>query len=181
MKKFSFIAGHPADDTRGMTLVIDRSALPPDMKLGLVLDDDGKAIPGFVRGLANHRPAAAGCDAAELVLLERTRIRARIAGMEGVLTVEPGTRFDANMTGEHVRAEVEGGELALRGGQRVVDVQAPRARVTVDKAPKAAHVFTLVADKPAGARSGDRFPVEVTQYSRAGDRCGAVAVMFTFD
>ncbi|MCC6665361.1 MAG: hypothetical protein IT375_16530 [Polyangiaceae bacterium] len=181
MKKFSFIAGHPADDSRGMTLVVDRSALPPDMKLGLLLDDDGKAIPGFDRGLAKRGHAGAGCDSTELVLLERVRIRARVGGMDGILTVEPGTRFDAALGGGPLRAEVDGGEIALRGGQRLVDVRAPRARVTVDKAPSAAHVFTLVADKPAGARPGERFPVEVTQYSSTGERCGAVAVMFTFD
>lgn len=182
MKKFSFIAGHPADETRGMTLVIDRSALPADMKLGVLLDDDGKAIPGFDRALSRRgAPHAGGCEAAELILLERTRIRARIAGMDGVLTVEPGTRFDQDGGGSNVRAEIEGGELLMREGRRYADVRAPRAQLFVDKQPNAAHVFTLVATKPAGARPGERFPVEVTQYTRAGERCGAVAVLFTFD
>ncbi len=181
MKTFSFIAGHPADATRGMTLVIDRSALPDGMRLGMFLDDDGKAIPGFDRAATRRSAAGAASDGVEFVLLERTRIRARVAGVDGVLTVEPGTRFDRDAGGDSVQAELDGGTLTYRDGRRYVDVTAPKAQVFVDKQPNAAHVFTLAADKPAGARPGEQYPVEVTQYARDGERCGAVAVLFTFD
>jgi hypothetical protein len=182
MKTFSFIAGHPDDPTRGMLLAIDRSRVPADMKLGMYLDDDGKQIPGFDRAAARRAALAAhGAGPSAFVLLERTRIHAKLCGVEGVLTVEPGTRFDVNLGGELGALEIEGGELTMREGRRYADLKGPRPRLTLDKRPNAAHVFTLVAEKPPGANPGDLFFVEVTQLTRTGDRQGAVAVNFTFD
>ncbi len=49
ISRFSFAAGDKHDASRGLRLVVDRSALPAGMKLGLWLDDEGNEIPGLER------------------------------------------------------------------------------------------------------------------------------------
>ena len=178
MKRFAFISGNKADASRGMQLVVDRSRVPAGMKLGLWLDDDGKAFPNLARP-ALRRAVDAGCG--EFVLLDRTRIRARLCGFDGVLTVEPGTRFDAGLGEDVVPAEVRGGDVLSREGRRFAELRDPRSTIAIDKRPNDVHVFTLEAEAPPNAKAGERFRVDVVQKDATGTVVGGLTVLFAFD
>ncbi len=136
-------------------------------------------MPGLDRPA--RRRAAAGFPAADLVLLDRTRVRARLGPIEGVLTVEPGTRFDAGAPRELGEVSVKGGNIVLREGRRFAELRASEAVLSIDKRPNEFHVFTIEAERPLGARTGDRFRVDVVQTDVRGVTVGGLAVVFAFD
>jgi hypothetical protein len=177
MKRFSFVAGHKADASSGMVLEIDRSSLPAETKLGLWLDDDGRALPG--RGARVATEAVA--QQAALVFEEGARIRTRFGGIVGTLTLAPGTRFDADPATGPTTKDVRGARVALREGRRFADLHEPLAALHLDKQPHGVHVFTLEAERPPGAKPGDRHVVHVTQKTREGVTVGGISVEFVFD
>lgn len=180
MKTFSFISGNKADATRGMQLVINRRELPGDAALGVWLDDDGKAMPGFDRP-ARRRAAEPRGPACEFVLLDRTRVRAKFGAMEGVLTLEPGTRFDGARGQDLGDVRSKGGELIDRGGRRFGVVREQSALFEIDRRAHEAHVFTLEAERPFNAKPGQRYRVDVIQRSATGVVVGGLTVAFVFD
>ncbi len=183
IKTFSFSSGDQADRVHGLELIIDRSALPEDMKLSLWLDDDGTEIPGLervrrdVRGRLTGNPAA---SCSSFVLLDRARVAANLGSRSGVLTLEKGTRFDAYGGAYQTPMKVRGGAIAVQEGRRLAAIRERQAVLTVDRKPGEVHVFTLVAEKPPSAQPGARYFVEVTQRS-GGVVAGAVACEFVFD
>lgn len=179
MKTFSFIAGNQYDPSRGMKVGIDRSKLPPSMKLRMQLDDDGRAFPKLPRTAARH--ARAGDCAAHIEFIERTRLHVRLGSMEGQIQLEAGSRIElVDKVGlGDVRAT--GASISMRGSRRVADITSHVAAFEIDKQPNDFHVFTIEAEKPVGARPGDMYRVDVTQADADGNVVGGIAVMFTFD
>lgn len=177
MKTFSFIAGNLHDPSHGMTVAVDRSRLPPAMRVRLQLDDDGKAFPHVPRPVL-RRP---GNDVTHVEFVERTKLRVRLGDMEGHLHVEAGTRFESTGKSRLGDVKASGAIVSQRGPLRVAEITAAQAEFGIDKLPNDFHVFTIEADKPAGARPGEYFRVDVTQRDASGNVTGGIAVMFNFD
>ncbi|MBI5535810.1 MAG: hypothetical protein HY898_24035 [Deltaproteobacteria bacterium] len=180
MKTFSFIAGNKADASQGMKLHVNRSLVPNHMHVGVWLDDDGKAFPHIVRP-ATERLARAGTAAADFVLLNRAQVATTLRGVEGVLTIEPGTRFDAGRGGELGEIKAFGAEIQTKLGRRFALIQTPKAVLTIDKQPHDFHVFTIEGKKPAGAKPGQQYRVDIAQENSKGVVVGGLTVIFTFD
>lgn len=179
MKTFSFVSGTKVDASRSMALVIDRRALPTDMKLGLWIDDDGKQLRNVDRP-ATRGGAQGGFGIGEVVFLERTRLRTRIGALDGVLTLEAGSRFESVSPGRLTALSVQGGEIREREGRRFADFNAPIGALRVERTPNEPHVFTIEAEKPAGAKAGERFVVHIAQKDETGVTVGGVTAVFVF-
>ncbi len=177
MKTFSFIAGNKYDPSHGMTVGIDRSRIPPNMRVRLQLDDDGKAFPRLPRPAVSAR----GAEEGHVVFVERTKLRVKLGDIEGNLHVEAGTRFELTGRARLGDVKVEGAAVSTRGQLRVAEITAHHAEFGIDKQPNDFHVFTIEADKPAGAQPGQYFRVDVTQKDAGGTVIGGIAVMFNFD
>ncbi len=177
MKSFSFISGNTFDASRGMTLVVDRSRLPSNMNLGMWLDDDGKAFPALPRTIGK---TTAGEDG-EVVFVDATRLRLKIGGVEAMVSVAAGTRVEIAPKTTVGEIKVTGASVTTRGTRRFAQLTAPKAEVAVDKQPNAVHVFTLDAEKPAGAPLGAAYRVDVAQRDATGTVVGGVTVVFKFD
>jgi hypothetical protein len=185
MKTFSFLAGSKADKTRGMQIVVDRTKVPTAARVGLRLDDDGKAYPNVPRRprpLTPHGSLAGASCPAELVLLDRARVRAKVGPVEGILTLQPGTRFDLAPAGDDV-GTVSGAEVKLRSGLRVAEVaeKPGLGEIQLDKLPGEQRVLTLEWEPPRGAVKGERHVVDVVQRSPSGVVTGGLRVEFVVD
>ena len=66
-----------------------------------------------------------------------------------------------------------------RDGRQYVEPQRERAVVRLSKEPHRLYAMELQADIPAGARSGDRFPVDVVERGADGEVVGGFTVLFT--
>ena len=177
MKSISFISGSAFDTSSGMDIIVDRSAIPTQMRLGMWLDDDGKAFPTLPRA----RPAGGAGGEGEIVFIDATKLKMKIGGVEGIVSVAAGTRVDLTSKSTLGDVKVTGATVAYRGARRFAQITAPKAEFTIDKAPNAQHVLTLEAEKPSGARPGDQFRVDVAQRNASGVVVGGITVLFTFD
>ncbi|HTM46215.1 MAG TPA: hypothetical protein VL137_14745 [Polyangiaceae bacterium] len=179
MKTFSFLAGNKADPSNDVQIQVDRSSVPAGAKVGLWLDDDGKLFPQIPRA-SRVRPSGVALGA-EFILLDRARIRTKLGAVEGVLTVEPGTKFDLEPSGEGRVLEHKGGEVSVVAGRRFLDVNAPIGVVRMNKQPNEVKVFTVQWEPPAGARRGERSIVHVTQKNATGTVMGGITIEFVVD
>jgi hypothetical protein len=177
MKSFSFLAGNAQDATRGMSIVVDRTALPAQMALGMWLDDDGKALPGYKRPAAKTVAAPQG----EIVFLDTARLSVTLGGIQGTVKVAAGTHIEIGPRAPQDAVQAVGADIALRGTRRFAQITAPTAQIGIDRQPNAVRVLTIDAEKPAGAQPGDRFRVRVSQLTTDGKLVGGVTVVFTFD
>jgi hypothetical protein len=180
MKTVSFLTGNKVDPSSEYQIEVDRKAVPANAKVGLWLDDDGTLYPQIKRAPA---PAANDVAAfgAEFVLLDRTRIRANLGAVAGVLTLEAGTKFDLELFGSRRVINVKGGTLAVQGGRRFLAVEADLGHVQLARQPYEVKVFTLQWEPPPGAVKGARYPVHVTQKNAQGIVMGGITVEFVVD
>jgi hypothetical protein len=180
MKTVSFLTGNKNDPSADYQIEVDRRAVPAAAKVGLWLDDDGSTHPQVKRAAL---PAANDVNAfgAEFVLLDRTRIRANLGGIAGVLTVEAGTKFDLEVFGSRRVLNVQGGTLAVQGGRRFLAVEAEFGQVHMAREPFQQKVLTLQWEPPPGAVKGQRYPVHVVQKSAQGVVMGGITVEFVVD
>jgi hypothetical protein len=182
MKRFSFIAGNTADGDAGMVLHIDRSALPDAMTLGMWLDDDGEAFPKFDRpAITRHKRYPERPVLAEWTLLDPARVEVKMGGLEGVVSLQPGTRFEVDLGRDLGPISVRGGAVEVRRGLRYTKLLEREVIIDVGRQPFTRHVMTIEAEKPPGSRPGDRFPVEVVQRNRRGEVVGGLTAVFVFD
>jgi hypothetical protein len=181
---FPFLAGNLDDPDEELELVIDAARLPAGALIRLALDDPERAFPGYLArsaplreaALARSRSRQANAPDASLTLLDRARFRLQCGNAEGILTIEPGSRFD--YLGARTDREVEavGASVVVHGGKRVVESRSKQAKIRMKKAPHGALPLYLEIPVPPGTRPDERFLVDVIQRNRAGEVMGGISL-----
>ena len=177
---FSFVAGHVLDEAEAMEIVVDRRRIPRDVRLRLVLDDDGGDFPhvDFV-GENTKTKSLRTCDDDGIVFVERTRVRTRFGCGTGILTLEKGSRFDCDDGFRRVgRVEVKGGRVALEGERRFVELEDDVVHIRIEKAPHAIYPLAIEAKLPSVLKD-DPMPFDVIQRDARGHVVGGVSAVFS--
>jgi len=180
---FPFVAGSRFNREARMTLVIDRSQLPPDMPLRLSLDEDGAAFPelDFEH---QHDPAPDhgqddGMDKdCGLVFLDDARVKTRFACCCGILTLAKGSRFDCLPRHKPGNVTVEGGDVVLRNGKRYVEIRQSQVRITMEKDPAIMYPLALQTTIPNAAAIGEQYPIHVAQLNSQGVPVGGASMVY---
>ena len=171
---FPFIAGNPLSADRSLEIAIDRSRLPDSMPLHLDLDYDDQAFP-----LVERVPKSAATESGQGILfLHRTSIEASFGGHHGVLTLERGSRFGGPPARSTGSATVQGGEVILQTGKRVIAIRETTVIVRVEKQPHQLCPFALRTEIPANAKKGESFPVSIAQRNDRGESVGGATVVY---
>lgn len=182
---FPFLASNIEDPDEDMELVIDAVRFPTGGLIRLALDDPERAFPGYLAQAAARRQAALarsrasglvrGADAS-LTLLDRARFHVECGTAEGILTIEPGSRFDYLGVRTDSKVEAVGANVVLDRGKRVVETRGKQAQIRMKKQPYGALPLYLEIPVPPGTRPTDRFLVDVIQRNRAGEVMGGISL-----
>jgi hypothetical protein len=167
-----------------MTLVIDRSHLPPAMPLTLSLDEDGAAFPAIDFG--NQSDPMPGHTHGEedmmkdcgLVFLDETRVKTRFGCCCGILTLAKGSHFDCLPRRTLGEVTVEGGDVVLRGGKRYVDITRQVVKVTMEKEPAMMYPLALRTSIPSAAAQGEQYQINVAQLNAEGTPVGGASMVY---
>jgi subtilisin family serine protease len=181
---FPFVAGSRFNRETRMTLVIDRSHLPPDMPLTLSLDEDGAAFPAIDFG--NQSDPMPGHTHGEedlmkdcgLVFLQETRVKTRFGCCCGILTLAKGSHFDCLPRHTLGNVTVEGGDVVLRDGKRYVDITKSIVKVTMEKDPAMMYPLALQTTIPAGAAADTLYQINVAQLNSQGTPVGGASMVY---
>lgn len=181
---FPFVAGNSMSESQVIEIAIDASRFAKESELILSLDDDGTAFPALVEafhgdGHNGNGPNRIGSRRTEegMVFLDRTRIRTSLGGCGGILTLEKGSRFDAE---RHKQQEVrlEGGHLFVENGRRFVNITEPFATVRVEKEPYEMLPLSLQTTIPAFVEKGERLLIEASQRDARGETVGGATAVY---
>jgi hypothetical protein len=181
---FPFVAASRHNRETRMTLVIDRSHLPPAMPLTLSLDEDGAAFPAIDFG--NQSDPMPGHTHGEedmmkdcgLVFLDETRVKTRFGCCCGILTLAKGSHFDCLPRRTLGEVTVEGGDVVLRGGKRYVDITRQVVKVTMEKEPAMMYPLALRTSIPSAAAQGEQYQINVAQLNAEGTPVGGASMVY---
>ena len=112
------------------------------------------------------------------VFLERTRVETRLGCCRGVLTLEPGSRFECAHAQAPGKIWVKGGEVIIREGKRLVDIRDDLALVRMQKAPGQIYPLRLLTQIPSEAGSGAEYRLTVSQRDSGGNTVGGASVVY---
>jgi subtilisin family serine protease len=176
---FPFLAGHPSNRDTVLHLAIERSPdWPPETLLTLELDMGRRWFPDIDVDEVSAREPEEGRHRDCMLFLDRTRIRTRLGCCDGVLTLEPGSRFGCTEPEPGGEVSATGGDLAFRSTGRQVRIREHVATVTLPTAPGRYRPLVLtVRAVPGPAGPG---PLEVAVAQLGPDRAviGGVSVRF---
>ena len=179
---FAFVAGHRRSIDRSMTLVVERGQLPRTAKLLLSLDDDGKAFPlvDFTPSpvLPSERNGKDGMEETAIVFMERTKVEMKFGHCRGVMTLEKGSRFECNELSTVGEVTVQGGQVIVREGKRVVEITEDRAVIRAQKQARQIYPLSLRVSIPANAQKGQNYTIRVSQQSEKGETVGGATVIY---
>jgi hypothetical protein len=161
-----------------MEMVASRARLPIELPLLVALDGDGSAFPRL--DLTAAPRDVADPNLGQIMFPERTRLQLEGCCGRGVLTLEPGSRFDCLDDPALRNISVEGGELILRGANRFVEVRASQAVITMTKQPGRLYPMALHTTIPALADPDLTCRVNVSQRRPNGPSVGGAGVVYLF-
>ncbi len=176
---FPFLAGGTENPDDEFELIIDTSRVPSGTLVRLHLDDAKRAFPDIsVDELSAKRHTSASAHISRgpnFTLLDRARVQLSCGGAEGVLTLQPGTRFEclANRTD----VATTGAQVTVANGKRVVESRARRTSVRLQKRPHELLPLLLEIPLPAGTQPSDRYLVDVSQRDRSGRIVGGFSLV----
>jgi subtilisin family serine protease len=173
---FPFLAGHRHNRDRQLEIEVDRS-LFPRATMRLLLDDQRRFFPSSVYETLVNEPRDEQ-DSDVIEWLDRTRIRTRLGRCRGILTLEAGSRFSCEHAGRSGDVEVEGGQVILEHGQRVVRLTEPLSRIRIQKRPGVVLPLALVTAIPADAEPGVPLTVRVRQRNEKGVIVGGASATY---
>ncbi len=174
---FPFFAGNAADPEEELELVIDARKVPAGTLLRLGLDEPERAFPRIDHAALSTHAKVAAPGGPSFTLLDRARIKLSAGSAEGVLSLEPGSRFDYAMTTSPKKAHAQGGTVTMVGDKRVVEIRERQASVRLSKRPHQLLPLYLQIPVPAGTRPEDRFHVDVIQKNSRGEVVGGFSLV----
>ena len=170
-----FAIGHPRNDDDEIELTVDAD---PRLRgrLRLWLAGAPVALPAAAAA-DGGQSSSDGDDDAALVFLDRTRLRTTVGGCRGVLTVEPGSRFECGDTRYPTVRDVSGGVVGGGDDARSwVDLSAATARLRLGRARGRRQWLVLEAHMPADG-AGQALRIELRQLRR-GRALGGASVVY---
>ncbi|HEX6873126.1 MAG TPA: S8 family serine peptidase [Micromonosporaceae bacterium] len=171
--EFPFMVGSAFSQTRFAKLVVDRRAMPAGISLELAMEPRRRRQG---TGLRIMEPTFID-DEHDLVFVDRTRMEVRLGQLEGLVTLEPGSRFHYLEPTTVDVQYTDGGDVVVRRGERLLNIREPEASVGLVKRPMQQIPMVLRLTIPAEARQGQRFTVTVTQHNEHGDVIGGITFM----
>ena len=174
---FPFMAANLQSSEEIMELVVEKSKLPQNVELLLSIEEDGKAFPRVdFRGAATSKENTRSNDNAEnIVFLERAKIEMNFSAIQGVLTVEKGSRFDFQKS-KIGRIDINGGELILRGNKRLVKIMDSSTIIRMEKQPYQIYPMALQVAVPEDAQMNDTYVIRVSQRNQRGFTIGGATL-----
>lgn len=179
---FPFLMGTLAEfDQKYLEVEVDRSHIPHDIKVELLIDQDEQDItPGIVPDIFRdlRRENGGRFDHDSFRFLDPVRVELRSGAGVGLMQLERGSRLATAAPASAARVHVTGGEEVIRDAHRFVRIDDAFGRVRFDREIGRQQPASLRMTIPATAAAGDTFPLTVSQRGSHGEIIGGATVIY---